>query len=197
MGLQRLTISLVLLAWSHLASAQSKEKWPKPEIMVAPAYPTAALVRGIETVVRVNVQVSRDGSVARANSLDGPCRYNVPAPEAGVPACNLAREVETHRAIADKRRVEALDETLPEATRKAKFKEFDTEYWLTAQFEVYEAAEVAARQWVFESLPAAAPPNGYPIILTFRFSTGAKASIEVIDPWSVVVTAALYPHGDR
>jgi len=196
MRIAAVSTSLVILGVSQWALAQSKEKWPKPEVMVAPVYPRTALGRGIQVVVTVSADVDRYGNVTRANAVETPCRYSTPSPDAGAPACDFAREAEIHRATADRCRNESLDQSLPEATRKAKYKEFDTEYWLAAQFEVYAAAEQAARQWIFQSVRPATPPGHHVIDLTFRFSRGDSAFIQVIDPWTIAVTGALYPAPD-
>lgn len=184
---------LLVLAIPQLLTAQSRQGWLKPAIIVAPSYPAAALATGIEATVTVTVDVDHHGRVTRAMAINGPCSYSSPSALQAEPACDFAHEAETHRGLSEKLRRESLDESLPQPQRRQKFKEAYAEYWLCAQNQVYAAAESAARQWLFESSRPASPPGHHTLNLTFRFSIAGSATIQVIDPWSVVVVAAQYP----
>ncbi|MGO9094009.1 MAG: hypothetical protein ACLQGV_02205 [Bryobacteraceae bacterium] len=192
MRIASIPVSLLFMLSGSLPGQEKpslhREGWPKPEVMVAPAYPILALGRGIQQTIIVNVGVDRYGNVTLAQVVDGPCPRSL-APS----ACDLPHEAEIHKALAEKRRGESLDKDLSQAEREAKYKEFNTELWLSAQFEMYASAEQAARKWIFQSVRPAAPPGLHWIDLTFRFCRGDSASIQVIDPWTISVTGALYP----
>ena len=190
------TIAVVLLVLCSLpqsALPQSKGELLKPEIMVAPAYPNLARARGVEATVAVRVFVDLHGTVTRVMTVEGPCRYSSPSPQPDAPACDYATDAEAHLANAKKLFSESLDDSLPKDKQRAKYKEYDTETWLAAQDQVYAAAEQAAKQWLFESRDPATPPGHQVLDLTFRFKRGPKASIQVIDPWSITVVTATYP----
>lgn len=191
--MQRAIIALVLCGCTQFALPQSKEKWLKPEIMVAPVYPNLARSRGMEATVTVNAIVDFHGNVTRAMAVEGPCRYSSPSPHPDAPACDYAKDAEAHLARAKALSSESLDNSLPEDQRRARFKEYDTELWSAAQDQVYAAAEQATRQWLFESKDPPTPPGFHALNLVFRFKRGPKASIQVIDSWTVTVVAATYP----
>ena len=89
-----------------------------------------------------------------------------------------------------------LDKDLTESERRKKNKDADTEMWLAAQFELYASAEAAAKQWVFEA-KGGGDSVRYKLPLTFQFSVGESATIQVLDPWCIHVIGALYPAPDR
>jgi hypothetical protein len=197
MRIAAVSVSL-LLALFGLSSGQEKPsqhkgEWPKPEVMVAPAFPLLALSRPGEQTITVRVDVDRYGRVTRAQAVGGPCSYTAVPPSLKPSDCDFAHEAEIHRTLAEKRRDESLDKNLSQAEREAKYKQFNAELWLSAQFQLYASAEQAARQWVFQSLRPATPPGQHVIDLTFRFNKGDSASIQVVDPWTISVTGALYP----
>jgi hypothetical protein len=175
------------------ASAQSRENWPKPEIMVAPVYPRLALARRIEVSIVVDTEIDLHGRVTRALALNGPCLYSSPSPRPDEPGCDFARDAGVHRGLAEQRFKESLDESLPEPQRRARYKESEGEDWLAAQDQVYAAAEQAARQWAFQSLLPARPGGRHGVHLTFRFLVGDAATIQVVDPWSVTVVGTRFP----
>ena|GEM_PF-5534949 len=173
--------------------AQPKNDWPRPETMAAPAYPAAALARRIEVTVTVHTEIDLHGRVTRVLALNGPCLYSSPSPKPGEPGCDFAHDAEVHRALSDRSFRESLDASFPEPQQRAKYKEFETEYWLAAQDQLYAAAEEAARRWTFQSLLPATPKGLHVVNLTFRFCVGDTATIQVVDPWSITVVGALFP----
>jgi hypothetical protein len=191
-----LSTKLIFLAALCSAAGQDRKLWPKPEIMVAPAYPNSARAREIVATITVIASVDQDGNVIGANATNGPCRYSSPSPTPQASPCDFAREAATHHALAERFRNEALDMKLSDLERKAKFKQFDTEDWLAAQLDLYAAAEHATRQWLFQWVPRAKSPAIQYVPLTFRFSKGDVATIQVIDSWTINVVAATYPAGD-
>jgi len=187
-----LLLAAVAIAGEPLQGAP-KQTRPKPEVMVAPAVPYLALgvVLG-EQIVTVSINVDAEGRVTRALAVGGPCLYTLLPPTRTPVDCDPAREAETHKRLSEKYRNESLDQSLSDAERTQKYKEFNTELWLSAQFQMYAAAEQAARQWLF--LPLRPGPAGEHVLhLTFKFSRGDAASIQVLDPWTISVVGALYP----
>jgi hypothetical protein len=187
---------ILVLAVPLFLAAQARQGWPKPAIIVAPAYPAAALAVGIEATVKVTVDIDQHGQVTRAMASNGPCSYSSPAALQADLACDFARQAEAHRALSEELRSESLDESQPQPQRRQKFKEAYTEYWLAAQAQIYAAAESAARQWLFESSRPASPPGHHTLNVTFRFAISSSPSIQVVDAWSVTVEAARYPGVD-
>jgi hypothetical protein len=189
-----LFLMLLLLGCLGCSFAQSKDKWPKPEIIVAPVYPQLAKGLRIETTVVVNVFFDLHGQVTRANAMNGPCSYSSPASEAGAQPCDYVKEAAKHVALAEKYFKESFGgDPSGSTTLRDRVKEADTEWWLAAQMQIWAAAEEAARRWHFQDTHPLSK-TGYNIVnLTFRFSVGREASIQVIDPWTIAVTAASYP----
>jgi len=197
MNARRMLVLLTLATFSARGQtpAQHKEAWPKPEVVVAPVYPINALVRRVEGEVTVNTDIDRYGNVTRAEAVDGPCPHRAAPGGMKQAACDLAHEAEIHRSLAEKRRNESFDKSLSEEERGTKWKESTTEDWLAAQLELYASAERAAHQWVFQSMRPATPPGHHVVNLAFRFVSGKEASIQVVDPWTIVVTGTTYPAG--
>jgi len=195
---RELLTSLVLLSTSQFAPINSsnlpdKENWPRPAVMSAPIYPSLALARRIEATVTVSVLIDVHGVVAKAAAVEGPCRYSSPAPKSESAACDYVQAAEAQLRFAEESFKKSLDQSLSEADQKANFKAFDTEQWLAGQYQVYAAAEKAALQWQFESRLPPRSVGYHAINLTFRFSVGQEASIQVVDPWTIAVFCARYP----
>lgn len=196
---KRAVLSILLIGMCALAIGQQMDRkaWPRPEVLVAPIYPRDALARKIEASVDIAAFVDANGIVVKAEATDGPCRYSSPPASSDEAPCDFAHEADSHRALGEKYRTEALGQGIDSSLRRMKDKQADTELWLASQFEVYAAAEAAAKQWVFEPSAGGASTSTHVIPLRFQFSVGDAATIQVVDQWTIHVVAARYSSPDQ